>query len=177
MKIEARALAWILPLGLALAACAAPLPEEEEGPEPPPLAFLLADQNGDRVLTDAEWQRRVDLLFNELDEDDDGYIEVEELKRQFSRLDENKDGRIEPEEAITIVEDGDLNGDGSVSPAEYAAYKWDLAAVDSDGDGRLSRSEFRRAQRQTFADFDRDRDKLLRPYDIDERSRFTILRF
>jgi len=160
-----------------LADCAAaPEPSGGEALTDPP-AFRLADLNGDGAVSAAEWEQRIEALFGILDDDASGFVEFEELGRRFGRLDEDGDGLIEIEEMGVLAATADRDGDGGLSDDELAGFDWQATGIDANLDGRISRSEFRRPQRRTFDNFDRDEDDLLQADEVDDPNRFPIVSF
>ncbi len=160
------------------AACTSNKPAPKFAPPPPSLAG--ADVNQDRQVTAKEWDARSDVLFEQLDVDDSGYIERAELEGSFAVIDRDGDQQIEPEESRSVVRVADRDGDGQVSRAEFERNDWSEVSSDLDRDGRISRQEFRRSRREVFDAADEDRDGSLRyarGQQIDPRNRGTIFRF
>ena len=160
------------------AACTANNPAPKFAPPPP--SFAGADANQDRQVTAAEWDARSDVLFDQLDVDDSGFIETAELEGSFAVIDRDGDQQIEPEEARGLVERADRDGDGQVSRQEFERNDWAYISSDLDRDGRISPQEFRRSRREVFDAADEDRDGSLRyarGQQIDPRNRGTIFRF
>ena len=147
---------------------------------PPPPSFAGADANQDRQVTAAEWDARSDVLFDQLDVDDSGFIETAELEGSFAVIDRDGDQQIEPEESRSVVRVADRDGDGQVSRAEFERNDWSEISSDLDRDGRISRKEFRRSRREVFDAADQDRDgslRYVRGQKLDPGNRMTIFRF
>ena len=89
--------------------------------------FVKADHTGDLVLSKAEVIATTMLQFNQIDSNQNGLLEKQEVAdyaddAEFSDNDANKSGSLSPEEVIT----------------EKLA---DFKAADTDGDGKLSFEE------------------------------------
>lgn len=89
--------------------------------------FVKADHNGDLVLSKAEVIATTMLQFNQIDSNQNGLLEKQEVAdyaddAEFSDNDADKSGSLSPEEVIT----------------EKLA---DFKAADTDGDGKLSFEE------------------------------------
>jgi len=119
--------------------------------------FDGADANQDGQLDPGEWDRAGAQLFERIDADGDGLASVQELRQAFDSFDADGDGTIEAGESPLVIILGDADEDGAVTPAEFAAIDWARQSLDLDGDGALSRNEFRDARREIYdrADFDR----------------------
>ena len=152
----------------------APLEAEAVGE---PAAFRLADADRDGVVSAAEWEARIETLFTGLDDDADGFVAFAELGRRFGALDEDGDGLIEIAEIGVLAAEADRDGDGGLSEDELAAVDWQAGGIDANLDGRIDRGEFRRLQRRSFDDFDRDGDGRLQADEVDDPDRFPIVRF
>ena len=141
-------------LGLVLSGCAA---TGDGHPRDLPPAWRLADADMDRAVTLDEWDQSSGALFEQLDQDGSGALEIEELRRAFATP--------------------DRDGDAKASPEEYGEIDWNIVAVDSDFDDLISLEEFRRGRRDIFTRVDRDGDKVLQPVELDSRARLTVFRF
>lgn len=108
----------------------------------------------------------------------------------LQKLDANRDGRIEEAEALAELDwqdlgDYDQPGDGDAATVAAARATRLLAALDKDGDGRISFDETRRGQRRLFPAVDaadnvdaaalsrRRTDELFRRFDKDKNGRLT----
>jgi Ca2+-binding EF-hand superfamily protein len=139
-------------------------------------AFARADQDGDRVLSAAEWTTDSAIQFDRLDRNHDQAVDAVELQESFDILDLDGDGAIEREEAGGLVERGDADGDGRLSRAEFEQLDWESLSADLNRDGRISREEFYFARDQLFLAADGNRDRRLSHREIDP-VRFPLLRF
>lgn len=92
-------------------------------------AMEKADTNGDGAIDAAEWN----ALFAEIDADDDGKLEREEMHRHHRAA--------HPEAlAFMIAHHADANDDGQVTSAEWKAH---VAELDENDDGELGAQELR----------------------------------
>jgi Ca2+-binding EF-hand superfamily protein len=98
------------------------------------LSTGCSDDEDDVVLPDGQ------VVFADLDDNDDGLISVAEYNGYFSDWDVNDDGLIDPYEwsVQTVFTTIDTNGDGYIDNAEYVAS---FAALDANGDGYLDANE------------------------------------
>jgi len=102
--------------------------------------FERLDRNDDGLVTQGEVQEARGLWFARVDANGDGYLTVEEMtamRRHGSG--EGKAARIERRFAKM-----DQDGDARISQAEFTAMSghW-IDRADSDGDGAVSREEWR----------------------------------
>jgi hypothetical protein len=82
------------------------------------------DQNGDGIVSEAEYVAHMDGIFEVLDEDNSGWISYAELE---ILLDEDERANIDP------------NRDGRITKAEYdAQMARDFELADQDGNGVLN---------------------------------------
>jgi EF hand len=127
------------------------------GQDPGPSGFDQADANHDGIVDPDEWDQSSARLFDQIDTNGDGLASPAELGRSYDTFDYNHDGVIEGGESPLVIILGDTDGDGRVSPSEFDSINWTRKSLDSDGDGAVSRDEFRNARREIYdrADFDR----------------------
>ena len=98
-------------------------------------AMDKADTNGDGSIDAAEWN----ALFSEIDANDDGKLEREEMHRHH--------GAGHPEAlAFMIAHHADENDDGQVTSAEWKAH---VAELDENDDGELAAQELRLRHRMS----------------------------
>lgn len=139
--------------------------------------FDRVDADSDGVINEAEWDQFSSHLFDGVDKDGDGKASPEELDQAFESFDYNKDGVIHGHEAPLITILGDDDGDGRVSRDEFKSIDWKRGSIDTDGDGSVSREEFRRAQRSIYDRADFDRSATLGRSEYDAAPSFTLFRF
>jgi len=93
--------------------------------------FVKADHNGDRVLSKAEVIATTMLQFNQIDSNQNGLLEKQEVAdyaddEEFSDNDADESGSLSPEEVITekLVDfkAADTDNDGTLSFAEVKAF-------------------------------------------------------
>jgi Ca2+-binding EF-hand superfamily protein len=150
-------------------------------------AFRRQDADGDGRIARAEWKLRPQL-FDQLDENKDGFLEMDELRPRgprwgggrdgggegdalFARLDKNRDGRVTKDEVADERKfaEMDADGDGSLTRAEVraalakrkreAAYGF-VEKYDVDGDGKVTRDEFT-GPAAAFEEADRNHDGVV----------------
>jgi Ca2+-binding EF-hand superfamily protein len=141
-----------------------------------PDAFADLDLNADTTLSRSEWYGQAPD-FDRVDRDNDGRIRAEEFRNlpaaddrqeQFYGRDTNSDGvlsRREWQEQGVAFHRVDVNDDGAVSLREFLAVPQTQTGddrearfdgFDRDGDGTLTRSEWRDAPAFTQADRNRN---------------------
>jgi Ca2+-binding EF-hand superfamily protein len=128
------------------------------------VVFGAADTNDDGVVSLREYVAMSDrpaddraARFDEMDRNEDGYLEWSEWRRAgvnvaFNVADTNDDGRVTQREFLNSNADNptsqfrtlDGNRDGFVSRWEWKGTRDSFLRRDADGDGRLSRNEFTR---------------------------------
>ena len=143
----------------------------------PTRVMVLADRNQDDVVTLDEWDRRGDELFSDIDQGQDGQLDAQELQGAFEVFDQDDNGILDAREAPTVIDLADSDGDGFVSRVEFQSVDWEEYPIDRNRDGVVNSREFRQGRRESFRDFDDDRDGRLNAISIDNSSRFTIMRF
>jgi len=139
--------------------------------------FDQVDTNRDGVINQEEWDQFSSQLFDAIDKDGDGHGSAEELDEAFESFDYNKDGVIDGNEAPLVIILGDDDRDGRVSPAEFDAIDWDRDSIDADGDGLVSREEFKNARRQVHDQADFDRSTTLGRSEYNGAPSLTLFRF
>ena len=92
-------------------------------------------------------------------------------------VDDADDGVIDGNEAPLVIILGDDDRDGRVSPAEFDAIDWDRDSIDADGDGLVSREEFKNARRQVHDQADFDRSTTLGRSEYNGAPSLTLFRF
>jgi len=139
--------------------------------------FDQADQNQDGVIDPAEWDRAGSRLFDRVDADSDGLASPQELGRSFDNFDANHDGMIDGRESPLVIILGDTDEDERVSPSEFQAIDWTRKSIDRNGDGAVSRDEFRDARRQIYDRADYDRSLTLNRSEYDGAPSLTLFKF
>ena len=162
----------LLTIILFVAACSQ-APEQDGGN----VAFDKMDANQDRVISAEEWDAFSDAVFDEIDRDGDGQASPAELSMAFDTFDHNEDGVITYDEAPLVVILYQAEDDSPLGPDDYADINWTRQSIDTNGDGLISKNEFRDARQRVFTNADRDRDRRLRFNEIDDASRIRLLRF
>jgi Ca2+-binding EF-hand superfamily protein len=108
---------------------------------------------------------RLMRLFNGIDADKDGYISRDEYMavqaHRFVQLDRNKDGTLSRAEVMRAEGGGDEK-----DPRARAARDARFRAVDNDGDGKVTRSEYDAFAARIVAERDQDKDNRLSPQEF-----------
>jgi Ca2+-binding EF-hand superfamily protein len=160
---------------LLLAACAPADSRTNAALPPPSAAFDRVDTDADGAVQAEEWNAAGSKVFVSLDTDRGGSLSPAELDAGFDSLDLNRDGVLDAGEAD--IPSLDTDGDGVVSRAEW---RGDIIQqnLDIDSDGSVSRAEFEAHQRQTFATEDRNGNGRIDRIDLaPDAKRFTLFRF
>lgn len=136
----------------------------------------LCSRQGARLVT--RWMLDADPWFHILDVDGDskvGEVERNEFGRQFSVLDSNADGVITPNELPMVVRLEVNRNDqrfsvglpaGASDPTEALVPEDWFAAMDTNQDGVVSRSEFL-GDREDFEGLDSDKDGFVARGEVD----------
>jgi collagen type III alpha len=106
----------------------------------------------------------LDRLFERFDKNNDGFLDKDEaperIKERFDQLDENKDGKLSRDEVRKMLERMAANRPGAQpasGPAPSSVPEPLFRALDTDGDGRLSKDELLAAVK-LLEKLDRNRD-------------------
>ncbi|MEM9100593.1 MAG: EF-hand domain-containing protein [Pseudomonadota bacterium] len=148
-------------------------------PIPPPSSaskgFDHVDQDGDAVVSQAEWDGHAQTTFTTLDSDASGILTDVEMSEGFSAFDIDGDGVLTPEEVD--APELDLDGDGVISREEWVQANV-IDKYDTDGDGRVSDQEFRKRRTSAFEAYDADLNQTVDRIELDPASRrFTVFKF
>jgi Ca2+-binding EF-hand superfamily protein len=104
--------------------------------------------------------RLMERLFQKMDTDGDGALSAAEgeaaAEKMFDRRDANGDGVLTEEEYLADKEGGRLSADQQQKLDDFRARRF--AAMDKDGDGRVSAAEFFAAAQQRFTAADSNGD-------------------
>jgi EF hand domain-containing protein len=103
-----------------------------------PMRFREMDQNGDRVITRAEW-RGNDQSFKEQDTNADGVLSGNEVALSVQRPAPDRSRR---EERAVRFDRMDRDHDGRIGRNEWEAAAAAFARADLDHDGVISRAEY-----------------------------------
>lgn len=182
LKISGFLLALGLPLAVAVAAPpaapAAPPSAEAQSPSPgeghgerhhrrhgqghdkrqggggPGAMFAMADQDGDAVVTRAEFEAMARSHFDKVDANHDGKVTREEAdaarKVMAAAMGGRRQGRMEGAVAERL-RSADKDSDGAISAEEAQALPMlaeRFAKLDANGDGKLTREEMKAAQQR-----------------------------
>lgn len=112
--------------------------------------FRQLDTNGDRALQFSEIQAARAALFDRLDTNGNGFLDAEELRAAAQRAGERRDvAMVSGDNSAGQVARMDTNGDGRISRDEFSRFIPDrLRRADTNGDGVLSLRELRALRRQ-----------------------------
>lgn len=161
--------------GLAAFALALPMTVQAEpghrGHGGPGAILKLMDADGDGQVTRAEAETAIATLFAEIDANSDGYVIQEEMKthREAKRAEMRERWASRADRPAGAERPERRAGNHEANPermearrarmAERSAERW--AAMDTDGDGRLSLAEFTAARIQRFDRVDADNDGVV----------------
>ncbi|MGH8637534.1 MAG: EF-hand domain-containing protein, partial [Burkholderiales bacterium] len=100
------------------------------------------DRDNDGVITRAEW-RGSDEGFREQDTNDDGVLSGDEVRFARRRgADPYDDERLPERRTFAVL---DRNDNGVITSGEWDRQADEFRALDSDGDGVLTRQEYRQS--------------------------------
>ena len=162
---------------LLLAACAEPHRGTSATLPPPSAALNWVDADADGAVELEEWNAAGREVFESLDTDHGGSISPAELEAGFDSFDHNRDGVIDKGEAD--IAGLDTDGDGVISRTEWHDDVIQQS-LDKNSDGLISRDEFEAHQRLTFETQDRDGSGEIEWIDISSNAimgTFTLFRF
>jgi hypothetical protein len=166
-------------IALALAACQQSAPALPHSPIAPPPADLAVNPPSPAAVesvTFTTWQAQTNQLFDELDTNHDGYLEMSELDVLWERLDTNGDGQLDASEAPQLMGAMDLNGDGTITKEEAEGYLLQVLGHPPGPDLKLTRQQFADLRRQIFIDADQNRDGRIQR-DEAGKPRLVLFRF
>lgn len=158
-----------------LAACAPPDRGANTPLPPPSAAFDWADADADGDVEAHEWNDASNKLFTSIDIDNDGAISPVETHEGFDSLDINRDGVIDKGEAD--IANLDTDGDGVISRAEWQG---DILHqnLDADGDGKVSRAEYDAHHTRIFTTHDVDANSRVERIELaPDAAKLTLFRF
>ncbi len=164
---------------LALAACEQTAQRVPPAPIPPPPADLAVNPPSPAAVesvTFTTWQAQTNQLFDELDTNHDGYLEMNELDVLWQRLDANGDGQLDAGEAPQLMGAMDLNGDGTVTKEEAEGYLLQVLGHPPGPDLKLTRQQFADLRQQIFIDADQNGDGRIQR-DESGNPRLVLFRF
>ena len=133
--------------GLSVVALAAAQPPHGPGGHGGPhglMAFDQLDTDGDGVLSPAEQEAGRKAAFARMDVDGDGYLTEADRATMKEKMDEKKQAFREKMEEKRADHQAalDENGDGKISEAEFLAEQGKMQAMaDADGDGSITKAE------------------------------------
>ena len=168
-------IAMLVTSALLLSACAEPDRGTNTTLPPPSAALNWADADADGDVEEAEWNEAGSEVFASLDTDHGGSISPAELEAGFDSFDHNRDGVIDKGEAD--IAGLDTDGDGVISRTEW---RGDVIQqnLDKDSDGTVSRAEYDAHRRQTFATQDRNGNGRIERTELaPDAKRFALFKF
>lgn len=135
--------------------------------------FKALDADGDGSVTRAEAEAGIAAHFAKIDANSDGYVTREEMQAHHEAQRAEMKARWEARKAEAGTPDRPPRGEGrgqrqmdpakagerKAKRAEKADERW--AAIDTDGDGRLSLAEFTVSRIQAFDKLDADGDGVV----------------
>ncbi len=138
-------------------------------------AFVALDASRNETITEAEWQRGTDALFQASDRDHNGFIDTADLPGSamapdtFLRVDRDRDGRLSAAEfgelRRTLFRSADIDRNDTLDIVEY-----ELLIVfervgwqDRNGSERVEPSELRESLARALQELDADGDGQLSP--------------
>ncbi len=159
---------------IALGLAGAGVPALGEGE--PGNGLLTMDFNGDRGVDLLEYRTGMDRLYKGADIDGNGYIDSTDYRIIMIEGDTDKDLWLSHTEYRKYIDafnekDGQFGLsqdeiDDLVIPTHPEVIKQLLACCDTDGDVRVTRTEFDRLSERFFIDLDWDRDTKLLPGEL-----------
>jgi hypothetical protein len=168
-------IAMLVTSAILLAACAEPHRGTNATLPPPSAAFGSTDTDADGAVEMAEWNEAGSEVFASLDTDHGGSLSPAELEAGFDSFDHNRDGVIDTGEAD--IASLDTDGDGVISRTEW---RGDIIQqnLDKDSDGSVSRAEYDAHRRQTFATQDRNGNGRIERTELaPDAKRFALFKF
>jgi hypothetical protein len=128
-------------------AAAATLAQAAETAGPPPRIFERFDSNNDGMLTESEIARRTQKRFKRLDRNGDASIDEAELKSYFDARAGKKKGSADASakgrDAGRLLKKYDTDGNGKVSLSEYTAVSLSrMLRADTNADKIVSVAEY-----------------------------------
>lgn len=122
-------------------AVATPMPAITADPEAakPLTSFEGKDGNGDGVISQAEYAKAAQSIFQRMDADGNGTVTVQEMDAARTAL-----GMSHPElSSEKVIEQADSDGDGKLTLSEWmASANAQFAAMDTNKDGSIDHLEW-----------------------------------
>jgi len=163
-------LAWLVALGLALAA---PLARAFPTAAQISTAFKALDASGNGAIDAEEWDRGSFALFRAADKNNNNFIDAAELpgsgiaQDTFLRADVDHDGRLSIGEFMALRREifriADIDHDDTLTFVEYEllVVMEQVGWVDRNNNGRIELSELRDSLVKAFGQLDADHDGQL----------------